>query len=289
MNLKTNNTICPNCQQNWHANYCSNCGEQRIDNVDSSFVELFKQLFSSITEIDNKFIKSFWLLIFRPGQLTKDYFAGIRKSRLSPFQVFIFANILYFFISGLFNQATFTTPLKFHVNSQNFIHQEIAAEMVENKLTDSGMSYEDYEIQFNRVAVTQSKTLIFVFIPILTLFLMPLFFNKKINVVRHIVYASHFMAFLLLATIVSIPLMQYILGLLVKFEFVQLLEHQYEIILSICLFMIYWLYLMVSFFRVYEEHIIIILVKSILMTICVYIGLLIYRMFLFFTAFLVVG
>jgi len=286
---ESNKSTCPNCQQDWRDSFCSNCGEQKLKNTDSSFVDLFKQLFSSITEVDNKFIKSFRLLIFRPGQLTVDYFAGIRKSRLTPFQVFIFANIIYFFITGVFNQATFTTPLKYHINSANFIHQEIAAEMIETKLLSSGQSYKEYETAFNRVAITQSKTLIFVFIPILTLFLLPLFFNKKIKVVRHIVYAAHFMAFLLLITIVAMPLVQYILSLLNQSSLVNVIGNHHELILTLALFMFFWLYLYLSFKRIFDEHKLILLVKSVLLTGCVYYTLLIYRMFLFFTSYLVVG
>ena len=289
MKPKKNKITCPNCQHKWQDNYCSNCGEQKLTNVDSSFDELFKQLFSSITEVDNKFIKSFRLLIFRPGQLTIDYFAGIRKSRLTPFQVFIFANIIYFFITGVFNQATFTTPLKYHINSANFIHQEIAAEMIETKLLSSGQSYKEYETAFNRVAVTQSKTLIFVFIPILTLFLMPLFFNKKIKVVRHVVYSAHFMAFLLLITILAMPLVQYILSLLNQSNIVNVIGNRHELILTLSLFILFWLYLYLSFVHIYDEHKGMLFVKSILMTGCVYYTLLIYRMFLFFTSYLVVG
>ena len=289
MTEKSNNSTCPNCQYNWQDSFCSNCGEQRLSNTDSSFVDMFKQLFSSITEVDNKFIKSFRLLIFRPGQLTIDYFAGIRKSRLTPFQVFIFANIIYFFITGVFNQATFTTPLKYHINSANFIHQEIAAEMIETKLLSTGQSYKEYETAFNRVAVTQSKTLIFVFIPILTLFLMPLFFNKKIKVVRHVVYSAHFMAFLLLVTIVAMPLIQHIISILNQLDFIHVVGNWHELVLSLSLFFVFWLYLYLSFVRLYDEHKGILFIKSILLTGCVYYTLLIYRMFLFFTSYLVVG
>ena len=288
MNSKHNN-MCPNCQQAWQGEFCSDCGEQRLINSESSFLELIKQLFSSVTEVDNKFIKSFRLLIFHPGQLTVDYFSGIRKSRLTPFQVFIFANILYFFITGVFNQATFTTPLKYHINSSNFIHQELAAEMVEAKLLASGQIYKEYEASFNRVAVTQSKTLIFIFIPILTLFLLPLFFNKKIKVVRHIVYAAHFMAFLLLMTIVAMPLVQYILSLLNQYNLIHVVGNRNELVLTLSLFMVFWLYLYLSFVRLYDEHKAILLVKSMLLTVCIYYALLIYRMFLFFTTYLVVG
>jgi len=286
---ESNNNTCPNCHHKWHDNFCCNCGEQKLTNTDSSFVELFKQLFSSLTEVDNKFIKSFRLLIFRPGQLAVDYFAGVRKSRLTPFQVFIFANIIYFFMTAIFSQATFTTPLKYHINSSNFIHQEIAAEMVEAKLQSSGRSYEYYEENFNRVAITQSKTLIFVFIPILTLFLMPLFFNKKIKVVRHIIYATHFMAFLLLVSIVTMPLVQYIISVLNQFSFIHIVGNWHELVLSLSLFFVFWLYLYFSFVRIYDEHKGLLFVKSILLTGCVYYTLLIYRMFLFFTSYLVVG
>ena len=116
---------CPNCNSLIQNNFCDNCGEKRFHKNDLVFKDLIKHLFTSLTDIDNKLIKSFYLLLLKPGQLSLDYINGVRKHRLNPIQLFLICNIVYFFFASISEQNTFKTELHIHMNANNFIHNNI--------------------------------------------------------------------------------------------------------------------------------------------------------------------
>jgi hypothetical protein len=276
---------CPSCKQTWRGDFCHQCGEKKLSSNDLKFFAIIKQIFSSITEMDNKFFTSFRLFISRPGQLSNDYISGIRKNRLSPFQLFIFANIFYFFMTGFINQSTFATPLNFHINSTNFFHQELAKEMVYEKISGSQENFESYEERFNRLVKTHSKTLVFLQIPMFAFALMLCYINKRGNGIRHVVFSTYFIAFILLIGLIAHPIINQLLGFVLNLKLFNIQEYEYEIVFSICMFSIYTIYLYFALHRVYKESKIITLIKSILLTFFIYYMYLIYRMLLFFTTY----
>jgi hypothetical protein len=70
-------------------NFCSICGQKKILKT-LSFKELTSDLFSNIFSLDSKFFRTFGRLIFRPGNLTKEYVAGRRQLYYTPIRLFLF-------------------------------------------------------------------------------------------------------------------------------------------------------------------------------------------------------
>lgn len=80
--------------------YCSRCGEKRRDRDDWKLSSIAGETFAEITNLEHsKLLQTFRLLVFKPGQLTREYWNGRRKSFLGPvklyFVLFALTLILY--------------------------------------------------------------------------------------------------------------------------------------------------------------------------------------------------
>jgi len=67
------NDSCPNCGYPAMAAYCSQCGEKRRDRTDWKLSSIASEAFAEITNVEHsKFWQTFRLLLFKPGQLTRE-------------------------------------------------------------------------------------------------------------------------------------------------------------------------------------------------------------------------
>lgn len=74
--------------------YCPNCG-QKVRRQRSTIGELLSDAFSSITNLDSTLWQTV-KIIWRPGKLTQEYFAGRRKNFITPIRLFLVAAIFFF-------------------------------------------------------------------------------------------------------------------------------------------------------------------------------------------------
>lgn len=279
---------CPNCESPIQNQFCENCGEKRFLKQDLAFKHLLKQLFTSLTDIDNKLIKSFYLLLIKPGQLSLDYINGKRKNRLNPIQLFLICNIVYFIFASLSHQNTFKTELQTHLNAYNFIHYEMAQQLVDEKLIETGEDYKNYEKRFNTKIDVFAKSLVFLIIPIIAVvfFMVFSFPKKQYLTVKSIVYSinitSFLLCFLILQFVISIALLK---GFLFLFNIDLMPYIGTEAFMSVPLFLVIWWYLFVSSKRLFKSNHGLLFLKSIIMVVAVYYAILIYRMVLFFVTF----
>lgn len=77
------------CLVNEDAKFCAICGQKKILKP-LSFKELVGDFFSNLFSLDSKFFRTFGRLIFRPGNLTKEYVAGRRQLYYTPIRLFLF-------------------------------------------------------------------------------------------------------------------------------------------------------------------------------------------------------
>lgn len=70
--------------------YCSQCGEKRRDREDWKLSIIASETFGEITNVEHsKLWQTLWLLFFKPGQLTRDHWAGRRKRYLGPVKLYL--------------------------------------------------------------------------------------------------------------------------------------------------------------------------------------------------------
>lgn len=86
---------CLNCGTVLVDRYCPHCGQDSKE-FRRSVWQIAGQFFETFTELDSKFLRSFFPLLFRPGFLTNRFLAGKRKSYLNPIQMYAFFSFLFF-------------------------------------------------------------------------------------------------------------------------------------------------------------------------------------------------
>lgn len=161
---------------------------------------------SRLLDADSRLLRSLVLLFSRPGQLTVHYLRGNRKPYINPVQLFALVNLFIILLSVSGFMRVLNTPLRYHVSSTSFYHQDMADRWVnarieapegwsiqdalamEDSLGESTdrpendslahsaeiraslqtlASFREYEDRFNQRAQMLSESLVFLLIPML--------------------------------------------------------------------------------------------------------------------------
>lgn len=98
-------THCENCGTKLDGPFCHRCGQHDFE-FHRSFWHVFLEALENFFHFDAKFFRNIVTLLFRPGQLTKDFNAGKRASQMPPFRLYLFVSVLFFFLNFLGDEAT---------------------------------------------------------------------------------------------------------------------------------------------------------------------------------------
>jgi hypothetical protein len=95
---------CLNCGTNVQLDYCPECGQRSID-PDPTLREFLHELAVVFLHWDGKLVRTFRLLVSKPGALTCEYLAGKRVRYISPLRVYLSCCLLFLFVSAVVPQA----------------------------------------------------------------------------------------------------------------------------------------------------------------------------------------
>ena len=259
---------CKNCNTELKGSYCHSCGEKPVSEKDFSVLSLAKLSFGTITNFDSKFFKTFSLLLFRPGKLTEEFISGKRKTYMQPFQVFVLANLFFFF---------FLTDTDVFRNLSKWYFEEPALKnKVEIIVKEKGISKNDLALLYDNQSASLSKSAIAVIIPFMALMLMLLNFRKKYLFGKHLVFATHFLSFLLIFMV----LLSFLFSVIPA-------SGKYYNQVPILLAMI--IYLLFSQKNFYKDRIGWSILKSFLGTLMILLTILLYREIVSYISFLLVS
>ncbi len=92
-------SACCNCNTGLseQAAYCSNCG-QSVMAINRPWYEVVKQMLGDLFDVDGRMLASLWLLLSRPGLLSKEYINGRRVAYTSPVRMYLVITLGFFFI-----------------------------------------------------------------------------------------------------------------------------------------------------------------------------------------------
>src|SRR5258707_3057782 len=99
--------ICKNCGYQFESKFCPECG-QNSSVARFNLPYLFKKILGSF-DIDRGFFHAVISLLYRPGQIIRDYVEGKRINLYDPFKLFLITGAiatLIIFRFGLFREAT---------------------------------------------------------------------------------------------------------------------------------------------------------------------------------------
>jgi hypothetical protein len=202
--MNNNSTRCLACDEPRPGLYCAHCGEKRIGTEDRSIRHIVKDAIESATNANGKALLTVRTLLRQPGRLTADYIRGRRKPYLSPLQLFLFANLVFFLLHPLIGSHTLTTALNAHLHYT--WHQEVARLMVLPRLAERSLTPEAYAATFDPASVTLAKSLVILVVPIFSLAVAALYWRHQRTYLVHLVFAAHVCTFWLLLICVTMTL-----------------------------------------------------------------------------------
>jgi len=266
---------CPSCQTKFEGKFCYNCGEKAFHEKDYTVRKFIEQTVDIFTHFDGKFVRSALYIFIKPGFLAEQNMHGIRVKYAKPMQIFLLANILFFFITHLIGVTDYTPNIgdeKFGGISTYFIFKwlEPLDEWIVNQigiLTDIKVNH--FELSTNEFirrfwlnSYIYSKSFIVLIIPFSAIAIY-LFFKKKFKYFSNaLVFTAHFVSFqLVVFSIISILKYKYDINIFKPF--IWLFYH--DGVKSITAFffasnfelinMLYWIpYLFIAFRRVFPNE-----------------------------------
>lgn len=96
---------CLNCGTPLQGAFCHSCGQKA--HIHRTITAILHDLVHGVLHLDGKLWETLPKLVFKPGQLTRDYIEGKRARHVSPMAMFLFSVFLMF---AVFQALGITTP-----------------------------------------------------------------------------------------------------------------------------------------------------------------------------------
>ena len=106
----TEPTRCRNCKAPVDGRFCGHCG-QETDLRLPTLREFLREAAGRYVAFDGRFWRTVVALFFRPGRLTREYFAGRRRRYIRPARLYLFATLVFFAVSRFFVEPADLTRL----------------------------------------------------------------------------------------------------------------------------------------------------------------------------------
>ncbi|WP_374602087.1 DUF3667 domain-containing protein [Arenimonas sp.] len=97
---------CANCGEALLGEHCYACG-QPTKGLVRHFSSIIGDFMDSVFELDSRILRTLGPLLFKPGYLSLEYFAGRRVRYVSPVRLFVFLSLFAFFAAQLRFDAAF--------------------------------------------------------------------------------------------------------------------------------------------------------------------------------------
>jgi hypothetical protein len=96
-------THCENCGAALSGPYCAECGQPAID-YHRSFGSLMADAADAFFNLDERFLKTFGLLVIKPWRLTIEFVEGKRVRHVHPLRVYLIASVTFFLVINLLSR-----------------------------------------------------------------------------------------------------------------------------------------------------------------------------------------
>jgi len=189
---------CKSCHNQFTGNYCNNCGERVRVAADRTFRSFVNDVVRAVTLADNKFVRTLWLIFYKPGFVSTEIANGRTVRYMSPIQVFFVLNLVYFLfpIVQLFN-ASLTTQM---LAPLGFLLKETIA----RKATNMHLNFESFKLVYNLKTVSLAKLLVMVFVVLASIPLNFLYRKRNRYFTDHFGYAVELACFNLFINAIAV-------------------------------------------------------------------------------------
>jgi Protein of unknown function (DUF3667) len=221
---------CGNCGATLMGPYCHACG-QHVHESARSISALTHDAWHLATHIDGRFWQTLYILLLKPGKLTKEYFAERRARYLPPVRLYLVLSVLFFAFGLATPQkqgAPATNTLRSPAALNGSAPEDAAAEKIPAEKQKSQKSIlrisncdsvvtsipgmqdylrracarnpDNYAESVEHAVVANIPKMMFVFVPMMALVMLLLYWRPRRYYVEHLVFFihSHAAIFLLL-------------------------------------------------------------------------------------------
>lgn len=107
---------CPNCGTRIEGPWCYQCGQNQ-KGINRFFLSLLNEAFDDVFSLNSRTVRTLKYLIFRPGFLTTEYFAGRRARYLPPVRLYLITSVIFFLYLSLQNTLSDSSPMLFSLET----------------------------------------------------------------------------------------------------------------------------------------------------------------------------
>ncbi len=193
--MTMNAWTCPTCRTTLVTPFCAQCGERPIRPLDYSLKALVAKAVHALTSVDGRLLRTLKRLLSHPGELTVAYVHGPRKPYVTPVQLFVFANVVFFAVQSLASTNIFGATLDSHLHHQDW--STVAQSLVAQRLDARHLSLEAFAPLFDQAAALNAKSLIILMAATFALALPVVFLGGTQTFMAHLAFSLHLYAFLL--------------------------------------------------------------------------------------------
>jgi hypothetical protein len=183
--------------------YCSRCGEKRRDHVDWKLSSIASEIFSEITNLEHsKLWQTFRLLLFKPGQLTRDYWNGWRKRFLGPVKLYLVFFALTLLLYSIHRPTAVYDVRTFAATNSNGQFSRL----LEERATKRGVATSQL-IQEVNSSLQRYLSMSQLFYPLIVALALKLLLRRhRLYFAEHFIFALHSLTFIYLSFLVAWPL-----------------------------------------------------------------------------------
>jgi hypothetical protein len=193
---------CTNCGHSRIGVYCANCGERQPGHHDLKVSHFLHELFHEVAHVDGKLFRTLRELIVRPGQLTREYFAGQKQRSVPPLRLFLTLFAVQFLAYTAYKPAavySVGTFLKFDTHGK--LATLIAHRAAKNHVTPETYQ-EDVDHRWHRnLSMLQLANVVGMAFALKLLYL-----RRKRALAEHLVFAAHFLCFSYIVSLLIWPI-----------------------------------------------------------------------------------
>jgi hypothetical protein len=212
--------VCGDCGAPLYGPFCSQCGERTIDRHSLTLSHFLKHnVLHELSHVDGKIFRTFRYLVFRPGFLSAEYFAGRRRRYVNPVRLLLTCLLVLALLARTGSMTMSLGKLKLNLlppgpPSAETIDETIAKLDVFgilNSLMEKESRSKDLKTpaaveKFNHELKTYATALSFCNVLLLSAFLAIFYRRRRSLYVEHLIFSLHLASFVLLFSILPTPL-----------------------------------------------------------------------------------
>lgn len=184
------------------AAYCSQCGEKRRDRTDWKLSSIASEAFAEITNLDHsKLWQTYRLLLFKPGQLTREYWSGRRKRFLGPVKLYFVFFALSLLLYSIHRPTAVYDVRRLAAADSAGKFPRLLDELAEKRGMPTAHFAQEVNARWQSyLSMSQVAYPLFV-----ALALKLLFHRRRLYFAEHLIFALHLLAFTFLTSSLAWP------------------------------------------------------------------------------------